>query len=40
MSEMIYGKNTVIEMIRANHPIEEMWLTEQIFKKKRLLEII
>lgn len=38
MSEIIYGKNTIIEMIKADHPIEEIWLTEQIFKKEKVIK--
>ncbi len=32
MSEFIYGKNTVIEMLKSGHHIEEIFLTEQVLK--------
>ncbi len=41
MAEMIYGKNTVLEIIYANHPIEEIWLIESILNKEsELLRVI
>lgn len=32
MSELIYGKNTIIEMLKSGHLIEEIILTEQVLK--------
>src|SRR5690606_7762289 len=38
MSEIIYGKNTVIEFIKSQHPIEEIWVTKQLLNKEPLIE--
>lgn len=41
MLEMVYGKNTVIELIKANHKIKEILISEQIYKNsKELLALI
>jgi|SRR5690554_3395858 len=37
MSEIIYGKNTVIEYIKSKYPIEEIWITKQILNKEPLI---
>ncbi|HEY8365093.1 MAG TPA: 23S rRNA (guanosine(2251)-2'-O)-methyltransferase RlmB [Haloplasmataceae bacterium] len=35
MSELIYGKNTIMEMIKSGHPIEEIWITEALYNKEK-----
>jgi len=41
MSEIIYGKNTVIEIIKSNHKIEEILMTEQFVEQEnQLLSLI
>ncbi len=34
MSDIIYGKNTVIEMIKSGHQIEELWMIDNIVTKE------
>ncbi len=40
MTELIYGKNTVIEMIKSNHQIEEIFVSEQVLQKDTNLKAL
>jgi 23S rRNA (guanosine2251-2'-O)-methyltransferase len=37
MAEYIYGKNTVIEILKSNHKVEEVLLTEQVWNSDKLI---
>jgi 23S rRNA (guanosine2251-2'-O)-methyltransferase len=40
MAEWIYGKNTVIEMIKANHKILELLISEQTAMDQQVMSIV
>ena len=35
MEEIIYGKNTVIETIKANHKVNELYISDHLLKKEK-----
>ncbi|NLG80989.1 MAG: 23S rRNA (guanosine(2251)-2'-O)-methyltransferase RlmB [Bacilli bacterium] len=38
MAELVYGKNTVIELIKAEHEILELYVTDNLLKREEVLE--
>lgn len=38
MAELVYGKNTVIELIKAEHEILELYVTDNLLKREEALE--
>jgi len=38
MTEFVYGKNTVIELIKADHEIYELYVTDNVLKRETSLE--